>query len=145
MCGGGGGGGVSAETRALQEQQLKQAQQDEQRRTIEEQRRLNAVQQINALYGMQSKAADVDAYNKALGSLYDLDNPGGLGKDKYLTDNALKQVSNAEVSTNEAQRNAGYDEVRQNSLGLLLEDIARNRADTTRFNSQPPEGGWKKP
>ena len=78
MCGGGGGGGVSAETRALQEQQLKQAQQDEQRRTIEEQRRLNAVQQINALYGMQSKAADVDAYNKALGSLYDLDNPGGL-------------------------------------------------------------------
>ena len=132
MCGGGGGGGASAETQALQQQQLKQAQQDEQRRTIEEQRRLNAVQQINALYGMQSKAADVDAYNKALGSLYDLDNPGGLEKDKYLKDNALKQVSNAEVSTNEAQRNAGYDEVRQNSLGLLLEDIARNRADTTR-------------
>ena len=132
MCGGGGGGGASAETQALQQQQLKQAQQDEQRRTIEEQRRLNAVQQINALYGMQSKAADVDAYNKALGSLYDLDNPGGLEKDKYLADNALKQVSNAEVSTNEAQRNAGYDEVRQNSLGLLLEDIARNRADTTR-------------
>ena len=139
MCGGGGGGGTSAETRALQEQQLKQAQQDEQRRTIEEQRRLNAVQQINALYGMESKAADVDAYNKALGSLYDLDNPGGLekdkylmGKDKYLTDNALKQVSNAEVSTNEAQRNASYDKVRQSNLGLMMEDIARNRADTTR-------------
>ena len=139
MCGGGGGGGASAETRALQEQQLKQAQQDEQRRTIEEQRRLNAVQQINALYGMQSKAADVDAYNKALGSLYDLDNPGGLekdkyllGKDKYLTDNALKQVGNAEVSTNEAQRNAGYDKVRQSNLGLMMNDIARNRADTTR-------------
>ena len=132
MCGGGGGGGTSAETRALQEQQLKQAQQDEQRRTIEEQRRLNAVQQINALYGMQSKAADVDAYNKALGSLYDLDNPGGLGKDKYLTDNALKQVGNAEVSTNEAQRNAGYDKVRQSNLGLMMNDIARNRADTTR-------------
>ena len=139
MCGGGGGGGTSAETRALQEQQLKQAQQDEQRRTIEEQRRLNAVQQINALYGMQSKAADVDAYNKALGSLYDLDNPGGLEKDKYLTDkdkylkdNALKQVGNAEVSTNEAQRNAGYDKVRQSNLGLMMNDIARNRADTTR-------------
>ena len=139
MCGGGGGGGPSAETQALQQQQLKQAQQDEQRRTIEEQRRLNAVQQINALYGMQSKAADVDAYNKALGSLYDLDNPGGLekdkyllGKDKYLTDNALKQVSNAEVSTNEAQRNAGYDKVRQSNLGLMMNDIARNRADTTR-------------
>ena len=139
MCGGGGGGGTSAETRALQEQQLKQAQQDEQRRTIEEQRRLNAVQQINALYGMQSKAADVDAYNKALGSLYDLDNPGGLkkdkylkDKDKYLTDNALKQVGNAEVSTNEAQRNAGYDKVRQSNLGLMMNDIARNRADTTR-------------
>ena len=145
MCGGGGGGGASAETRALQEQQLKQAQQDEQRRTIEEQRRLNAVQQINALYGMQSKAADVDAYNKALGSLYDLDNPGGLEKDKYLTvnalklkkdkyltDNALKQVGNAEVSTNEAQRNAGYDKVRQSNLGLMMNDIARNRADTTR-------------
>ena len=142
MCGGGGGGGTSAETRALQEQQLKQAQQDEQRRTIEEQRRLNAVQQINALYGMQSKAADVDAYNKALGSLYDLDNPGGFEKDKYLkdkylkdkylTDNALKQVSNAEVSTNEAQRNAGYDKVRQSNLGLMMNDIARNRADTTR-------------
>lgn len=132
MCGGGGGGGPSAETRALQEQQLKQAQQDEQRRTIEEQRRLNAVQQINALYGMQSKAADVDAYNKALGSLYDIDNPGGLEKDKYLKDNALKQVSNAEVSTNEAQRNASYDKVRQSNLGLMMEDIARNRADTTR-------------
>ena len=139
MCGGGGGGGASAETQALQNQQLKQAQQDEQRRTIEEQRRLNAVQQINALYGMQSKAADVDAYNKALGSLYDLDNPGGLekdkyllGKDKYLTDNALKQVGNAEVSTNEAQRNAGYDKVRQSNLGLMMNDIARNRADTTR-------------
>ena len=132
MCGGGGGGGTSAETQALQNQQLKQAQQDEQRRTIEEQRRLNAVQQINALYGMQSKAADVDAYNKALGSLYDIDNPGGLEKDKYLTDNALKQVSNAEVSTNEAQRNAGYDKVRQSNLGLMMEDIARNRADTTR-------------
>lgn len=139
MCGGGGGGGTSAETRALQEQQLKQAQQDEQRRTIEEQRRLNAVQQINALYGMQSKAADVDAYNKALGSLYDLDNPGGLEKDKYLLekdkylkDNALKQVGNAEVSTNEAQRNAGYDKVRQSNLGLMMNDIARNRADTTR-------------
>ena len=139
MCGGGGGGGTSAETQALQQQQLKQAQQDEQRRTIEEQRRLNAVQQINALYGMESKAADVDAYNKALGSLYDLDNPGGLekdkylmGKDKYLTDNALKQVSNAEVSTNEAQRNASYDKVRQSNLGLMMEDIARNRADTTR-------------
>ena len=146
MCGGGGGGGTSAETRALQEQQLKQAQQDEQRRTIEEQRRLNAVQQINALYGMQSKAADVDAYNKALGSLYDLDNPGGLekdkylkdkdkylkDKDKYLKDNALKQVGNAEVSTNEAQRNAGYDKVRQSNLGLMMNDIARNRADTTR-------------
>lgn len=139
MCGGGGGGGASAETQALQQQQLKQAQQDEQRRTIEEQRRLNAVQQINALYGMQSKAADVDAYNKALGSLYDLDNPGGLekdkyltGKDKYLTDNALKQVGNAEVSTNEAQRNAGYDKVRQSNLGLMMNDIARNRADTTR-------------
>ena len=139
MCGGGGGGGTSAETRALQEQQLKQAQQDEQRRTIEEQRRLNAVQQINALYGMQSKAADVDAYNKALGSLYDLDNPGGLekdkylkDKDKYLKDNALKQVGNAEVSTNEAQRNASYDKVRQSNLGLMMEDIARNRADTTR-------------
>ena len=139
MCGGGGGGGASAETQALQQQQLKQAQQDEQRRTIEEQRRLNAVQQINALYGMESKAADVDAYNKALGSLYDLDNPGGLekdkylmGKDKYLTDNALKQVSNAEVSTNEAQRNASYDKVRQSNLGLMMEDIARNRADTTR-------------
>lgn len=132
MCGGGGGGGPSAETVALQNQQLKQAQQDEQRRTIEEQRRLNAVQQINALYGMQSKAADVDAYNKALGSLYDLDNPGGLEKDKYLKDNALKQVGNAEVSTNEAQRNAGYDKVRQSNLGLMMEDIARNRADTTR-------------
>ena len=132
MCGGGGGGGASAETRALQEQQLKQAQQDEQRRTIEEQRRLNAVQQINALYGIQSQAADVDAYNKALGSLYDLDNPGGLGKDKYLADNALKQVDNAEVSTNEAQRNAGYDKVRQSNLGLMMNDIARNRADTTR-------------
>ena len=139
MCGGGGGGGTSAETRALQEQQLKQAQQDEQRRIIEEQRRLNAVQQINALYGMQSKAADVDAYNKALGSLYDLDNPGGLEKDKYLLekdkylkDNALKQVGNAEVSTNEAQRNAGYDKVRQSNLGLMMNDIARNRADTTR-------------
>ena len=145
MCGGGGGGGASAETQALQNQQLKQAQQDEQRRTIEEQRRLNAVQQINALYGMQSKAADVDAYNKALGSLYDLDNPGGLEKDKYLTvnalklkkdkyltDNALKQVGNAEVSTNEAQRNAGYDKVRQSNLGLMMNDIARNRADTTR-------------
>ena len=137
MCGGGGGGGTSAETRALQNQQLKQAQQDEQRRTIEEQRRLNAVQQINALYGMQSKAADVDAYNKALGSLYDIDNPGGLEKDKYLkdkylTDNALKQVGNAEVSTNEAQRNAGYDKVRQSNLGLMMNDIARNRADTTR-------------
>ena len=141
MCGGGGGGGPSAETQALQKQQLKQAQQDEQRRTIEEQRRLNAVQQINALYGMQSKAADVDAYNKALGSLYDLDNPGGLKKDKYirdlekdkyLTDNALKQVGNAEVSTNEAQRNAGYDKVRQSNLGLMMNDIARNRADTTR-------------
>ena len=132
MCGGGGGGGASAETQALQNQQLKQAQQDEQRRTIEEQRRLNAVQQINALYGMQSKAADVDAYNKALGSLYDIDNPGGLEKDKYLTDNALKQVSDADVMSNAAQRDAGYDEVRQNSLGLLLEDIARNRADTTR-------------
>ena len=143
MCGGGGGGGASAETLALQNQQLKQAQQDEQRRTIEEQRRLNAVQQINALYGMQSKAADVDAYNKALGSLYVLDNPGGLKKDKYLTDNALKkdkylkdnalkQVGNAEVSTNEAQRNAGYDKVRQSNLGLMMNDIARNRADTTR-------------
>lgn len=139
MCGGGGGGGTSAETLALQNQQLKQAQQDEQRRTIEEQRRLNAVQQINALYGMQSKAADVDAYNKALGSLYDIDNPGGLEKDKYLlkkdkylTDNALKQVGNAEVSTNEAQRNAGYDKVRQSNLGLMMNDIARNRADTTR-------------
>ena len=132
MCGGGGGGGTSAETVALQNQQLKQAQQDEQRRTIEEQRRLNAVQQINALYGMQSKAADVDAYNKALGSLYDLDNPGGLEKDKYLKDNALKQVGNAEVSTNEAQRNAGYDKVRQSNLGLMMEDISRNRADTTR-------------
>lgn len=132
MCGGGGGGGVSAETQALQNQQLKQAQQDEQRRTIEEQRRLNAVQQINALYGMQSKAADVDAYNKALGSLYDLDNPGGLGKDKYLTGNALKQVGNAEVSANEAQRNAGYDKVRQSNLGLMMNDIARNMADTTR-------------
>ena len=139
MCGGGGGGGTSAETQALQQQQLKQAQQDEQRRTIEEQRRLNAVQQINALYGMQSKAADVDAYNKALGSLYDLDNPGGLEKDKYLLekdkylkDNALKQVGNAEVSTNEAQRNAGYDKVRQSNLGLMMNDIARNRADTTR-------------
>lgn len=139
MCGGGGGGGPSAETLALQQQQLKQAQQDEQRRTIEEQRRLNAVQQINALYGMQSKAADVDAYNKALGSLYDIDNPGGLEKDKYLLkkdkylrDNALKQVGNAEVSTNEAQRNAGYDKVRQSNLGLMMNDIARNRADTTR-------------
>ena len=143
MCGGGGGGGASAETQALQNQQLKQAQQDEQRRTIEEQRRLNAVQQINALYGMQSKAADVDAYNKALASLYDLDNPGGLEndkylkdnalkKDKYLKDNALKQVGNAEVSTNEAQRNAGYDKVRQSNLGLMMNDIARNRADTTR-------------
>ena len=139
MCGGGGGGGTSAETRALQEQQLKQAQQDEQRRTIEEQRRLNAVQQINALYGMESKAADVDAYNKALGSLYDLDNPGGLekdkyltGKDKYLTDNALKQVSAADVMSNAAQRNASYDKVRQSNLGLMMEDIARNRADTTR-------------
>ena len=139
MCGGGGGGGASAETQALQQQQLKQAQQDEQRRTIEEQRRLNAVQQINALYGMQSKAADVDAYNKALGSLYDIDNPVGLEKDKYLlekdkylTDNALKQVGNAEVSTNEAQRNAGYDKVRQSNLGLMMNDIARNRADTTR-------------
>ena len=132
MCGGGGGGGVSAETQSLQNQQLKQAQQDEQRRTIEEQRRLNAVQQINALYGMQSKAADVGAYNKALGSLYDLDNPGGLGKDKYLTGNALKQVGNAEVSANEAQRNAGYDKVRQSNLGLMMNDIARNMADTTR-------------
>ena len=150
MCGGGGGGGTSAETQALQQQQLKQAQQDEQRRTIEEQRRLNAVQQINALYGMQSKAADVDAYNKALGSLYDIDNPKNLKKDKsiknlgkdksirdlekdkYIRDNALKQVSNAEVSTNEAQRNAGYDKVRQSNLGLMMNDIARNRADTTR-------------
>ena len=132
MCGGGGGGGASAETRALQEQQLKQAQQDEQRRTIEEQRRLNAVQQINALYGIQSQAADVDAYNNALGSMYDIDNPGGLEKDKYLNDNALKQVSDAEVSTNEAQRNAGYDKVRQSNLGLMMDDIARNQADTTR-------------
>ena len=130
MCGGGGGGGgggPSAETVALQNQQLKQAQQDEQRRTIEEQRRLNAVQQINALYGMQSKAADVDAYNKALGSLYDLDNPGGLEKDKYLTDNALKQVGNAEVSTNEAQRNAGYDKVRQSNLGLMIFQLTAAR------------------
>ena len=132
MCGGGGGGGASAETQALQNQQLKQAQQDEQRRTIEEQRRLNAVQQINALYGMQSKAADVDAYNKALGSLYDLDNPNGGRRDKYLADNALKQVSDADVMSNAEQRNASYDKVRQSNLGLMMNDIARNRADTTR-------------
>ena len=132
MCGGGGGGGPSAETRALQEQQLKQAQQDEQRRTIEEQRRLNAVQQINALYGIESKPADLQSYNEALGRMYDIDNPGGLEKDKYLNDNALKQVSDAEVSTNEAQRNASYEKVRQSNLGLMMEDIARNQADTTR-------------
>ena len=132
MCGGGGGGGVSAETQALQNQQLKQAQQDEYRRTIEEQRRLNAVQQINALYGMQSKAADVGAYNKALGSLYNLDNPNGGLKDKYLADNALKPVNVADVMSNEAQRNAGYDKVRQSNLGLMMNDIARNRADTER-------------
>ena len=132
MCGGGGGGGVSAETQALQNQQLKQAQQDEYRRTIEEQRRLNAVQQINALYGMQSKAADVDAYNKALGGLYNIDNPNGGGKDRYLADNALKPVNVADVMSNEAQRNAGYDKVRQSNLGLMMNDIARNRDDTTR-------------
>ena len=132
MCGGGGGGGASAETQALQKQLLKQAQQDEQRRTIEEQRRLNAVQQINALYGMQSKPADLQSYNAALGAMYDIDNPNGGGKDKYLADNALKQVSDADVMYNAAQRNAGYDKVRQSNLGLMMEDIARNRADTTR-------------
>lgn len=31
-----------------------------------------------------------------------------------------------------AARNAGYDQVRQNNLGLMLEDIARNRADAQR-------------
>ena len=71
-------------------------------------------------------------YNAALGAMYDIDNPGGLEKDKYLKDNALKQMSDAEVSTNEAQRNAGYDKVRQSNLGLMMNDIARNQADTTR-------------
>lgn len=91
MCSKGGGGGPSAETKALQQAQLRQMQEDEQRRKTEEARRVAAVASINKLYG--------------------------IGED---------------ASAQLAERNAGYAQVRQNNLGLMLDDIARNRADAQR-------------
>ena len=81
------------------------------RKYEEELNRSNAVTRINAMFGMGN--GEIKGGTSGLGTV--------AVKPEFL-----------DVKAGADARQAGYDEVRQNSLGLLLEDIARNRADTTR-------------
>lgn len=77
----------------------------------DELRRNNAITRINAMFGV------------------------GNGMIKGGTANMRKTIVNPEqldVAGSAAARQAGYDKVRQNSLGLMLDDLSRNRESALR-------------
>lgn len=102
---------IDKQKSAYDAEQARIKNEDDLRKYEEELNRSNAVTRINAMFGMGN--GEIKGGTSGLGTV--------AVKPEFL-----------DVTANANARQAGYDEVRQNSLGLLLEDIARNRADTTR-------------
>ena len=102
---------IDKQKAAYDAEQARIKNEDDLRKYEEELNRSNAVTRINAMFGMGN--GEIKGGTSGLGTV--------AVKPEFL-----------DVKAGADARQAGYDEVRQNSLGLLLEDIARNRADTTR-------------
>ena len=102
---------IDKQKSAYDAEQARIKNEDDLRKYEEELNRSNAVTRINAMFGMGN--GEIKGGTSGLGTV--------AVKPEFL-----------DVKAGADARQAGYDEVRKNSLGLLLEDIARNRADTTR-------------
>ena len=161
MCGGGGGGGSSASTEALQQEQLRQMRDDDLRRREEELRRVAAANKINALYGIAPQATDAQAYQSLMADRYAANNPKPVqermdfmvdpnatakrqadfnqkmaawqaGLQDLLGKNTAVSISADEVAKNKAARDAGYAQIKQGNMALMLDDIGRNRSEAQR-------------
>ena len=113
MCSG-GGGGSSASTDALNKEQELTLKRNNMRQANDDWARQQAIAQINQLYGTNSTiSGQTMSENKGV-----------------FTTTPMSQTYDG--SQQLAQRNAGYETVRQNALGLALNDLAEQKTDASR-------------
>ena len=113
MCSG-GGGGSSASTDALNKEQELTLKRNNMRQANDDWARQQAIAQINQLYGTGSSIhGNTVAENKGV-----------------FTTTPVSQTYDG--SQQLAQRNAGYETVRQNALGLALNDLSEQKNDASR-------------
>ena len=113
MCSG-GGGGSSASTDALNKEQELTLKRNNMRQENDDWARQQAIAQINQLYGTGSTIhGNTVAENNGV-----------------FTTTPVSQTYDG--SQQLAQRNAGYETVRQNALGLALDDLSKQKNDASR-------------
>lgn len=113
MCSG-GGGGSSASTDALNKEQELTLKRNNMRQANDDWARQQAIAQINQLYGTNSTIS---------GQTMSENNGAFTTTPMSQTYDGSKQME---------QRNAGYETVRQNALGLALNDLSEQKTDASR-------------
>lgn len=113
MCSG-GGGGSSASTDALNKEQELTLKRNNMRQANDDWARQQAIAQINQLYGTNSTIN---------GQTMSENNGAFTTTPMSQTYDGSKQME---------QRNAGYETVRQNALGLALNDLSEQKNDASR-------------
>lgn len=113
MCSG-GGGGSSASTDALNKEQELTLKRNNMRQANDDWARQQAIAQINQLYGTNSTIN---------GQTMSENNGAFTTTPMSQTYDGSKQME---------QRNAGYETVRQNALGLALNDLSEQKNDAIR-------------
>ena len=113
MCSG-GGGGSSASTDALNKEQELTLKRNNMRQANDDWARQQAIAQINQLYGTNSTIS---------GQTMSENNGAFTTTPMSQTYDGSKQME---------QRNAGYETVRQNALGLALNDLSEQKNDASR-------------
>lgn len=115
MCSG-GGGGSSASTDALNKEQELTLKRNNMRQANDDWARQQAIAQINQLYGTNSTIS---------GQTMSENNGAFTTTPMSQTYDGSKQME---------QRNAGYETVRKNALGLALNDLSEQKNDASRDN-----------
>lgn len=143
MCSG-GGGGSSASTDALNKEQELTLKRNNMRQANDDWARQQAIAKINQLYGVGSTINGEtihEAQTPTYKTVTTLSQKGGGGFNSIQqqvqdgTQSSFFKTPHTELydaSQQLAQRNAGYETVRQNALGLALNDLAEQKTDASR-------------
>ena len=132
MCGGGGGGG-SATTDALNKEQELSLKRQNMRTANDEWARQQAIAKINQLYGTGSTIDGETVIEHSPQEITTINQFGYPVKSMGdITFETQKQHEVYDASGQLAARNAGYDTVRNNALGIALDSLGKQKQDTDR-------------